>query len=201
MRILSLLLLLLAAPAYGEVRSWTIYTEAYTANAELVEVRGNDVFLRIDGKVQRVPLFRLSPDDQHYIALLQTANVFPGPAADDRNEINQAMPLPEGRAEELPVFPPQSADATRSLLIAPAQNQSPPDITRTPPADLYPRAQYGQANQIPTTTTSPRNYATQAGATAPGYPAPRMLTQQQIQQQQQAQRQNQNRANNNSDRS
>ncbi len=88
MRTLVLLPLLLAIPAlpplptYGAERSWTIARDVYTAEAELVAVRGNLAFLKIDGRVDEIPIERLSALDQQYIASLSLAPILPGPAAD-----------------------------------------------------------------------------------------------------------------------
>src|SRR3990172_5669814 len=98
MRALMLALITLSSiPAHSEQRTWTIARDVYTADGELVAVRGNLAYLRIEGQVEEVPLERLSAIDQAYIATLSLAPVLPGPA----DEVEQAtaimpeeMPLP-----------------------------------------------------------------------------------------------------------
>jgi hypothetical protein len=101
MRMLVLLPLLLAVPVYGSERTWTIARDVYRAKAELVAIRGNSAYLRIDGKVEEIPIERLSADDQDYLASLSLAPISPAPAATDlpgpaaADEIGQEeMPLP-----------------------------------------------------------------------------------------------------------
>ncbi len=100
MRLLILLQLLLAIPAFGAERTWTIAREVYTAEAELVAVRGNVAYLKMSGRVEEVPLERLSAIDQQYIASLSLAPVMPGPAnefpgpAEDKQVLQEEMPLP-----------------------------------------------------------------------------------------------------------
>lgn len=74
--------LLAAAPACGEERTWTISTGVFTAQAELVAVRGDLAYLKIGGKIEEYPLARLSAADQRYIASLSLAPVLPGPGDD-----------------------------------------------------------------------------------------------------------------------
>lgn len=85
-------LLLLAVPAFGAERTWTIARDVYTADGELVTVRGNLAYLKIDGKVEEIPIDRLSAIDQQYIASLSLAPILPGPAADEI--FQEEMPLP-----------------------------------------------------------------------------------------------------------
>ena len=67
---------------YGAERTWTIARDVYTAEAELIAVRGDLAYLKIDGKVEEIPLERLSAADQQYIASLSLAPISPGPVAD-----------------------------------------------------------------------------------------------------------------------
>jgi hypothetical protein len=104
MRTLVLLPFLLAIPVssplptYGAERTWTIARDVYTTDAELVAVRGNLAYLRMDGKVEEIPIDRLSAIDQQYIASLSLAPILPGPAADgpvdNREIVQEEMPLP-----------------------------------------------------------------------------------------------------------
>ena len=93
-----LILLLLAVPAYSAERTWTIARDVYTADGELVTVRGNLAYLKIDGKVEEIPIDRLGAIDQQYIASLSLAPILPGPAADapveNREIAQEEMPLP-----------------------------------------------------------------------------------------------------------
>ena len=60
MRTLVILLALLAVRAEGAERTWTIARDVYTAEAELIAVRGDLAYLKIDGKVEEIPIERLS---------------------------------------------------------------------------------------------------------------------------------------------
>jgi hypothetical protein len=96
--LLMYLAVLAGGPAYGAERTWTIARDVYTANGELVTVRGNVAYLKIDGRVEEIPIDRLSAIDQQYIASLSLAPILPGPAADDamenREMAHEEMPLP-----------------------------------------------------------------------------------------------------------
>jgi len=97
-----ILLLSLAVSAggstYGAERTWTIARDVYTANGELVTVRGKLAYLKINGQVEEIPIDRLSASDQHYIASLTLAPILPGPApdrpAEARQSVQEEMPLP-----------------------------------------------------------------------------------------------------------
>jgi hypothetical protein len=81
-------------------RTWTIAREVYTAEAELIAIRGDLVYLKIDGKVEEVPIERLSGVDQQYLASLSLAPITPGPMADmpapaaEMQITHEEMPLP-----------------------------------------------------------------------------------------------------------
>ena len=60
MRTLAILLTLVAIRADAAERTWTIARDVYTAEAELIAVRGELVYLKIDGRVEEIPLARLS---------------------------------------------------------------------------------------------------------------------------------------------
>ncbi len=93
-----LFLMLLAAPAFGAERTWTIARDVYTAEGELITVRGDLAYLKIGGRVEEIPIDRLSALDQQYIASLTLAPILPGPAADGLVEnheiVHEEMPLP-----------------------------------------------------------------------------------------------------------
>jgi hypothetical protein len=102
----------------GAERTWTIARDIYTADAELVAVRGNVAYLKMGGKVEEVPLENLSAIDQEYIASLSLAPILPGPAA--------AMP---GPAVEMGI--------ETNLETAVAQEEMPlPGQPDTPASDL-----------------------------------------------------------------
>ena len=50
---LVLLPLLLATAATGAERIWTIARDVYTADADLIAVRGDLAYLKIDGRVEK----------------------------------------------------------------------------------------------------------------------------------------------------
>lgn len=121
--LLSLLVMISAwspVPADGAERTWTIARDVYTAEAELIALRGDLVYLKIDGKVEEVPIERLSGMDQQYIASLSLAPITPGPMAampgpTMESQIGQEeMPLPgepDQPAEELELNAPDLAPA------------------------------------------------------------------------------------------
>ncbi len=100
MRTLSLFAILLAFPAFAAERTWTIARDVYTAEAELIVVRGDLAYLKIDGQVEEIPIERLSAFDQQYIASLSLAPIAPGPQADAQEStthsllVQEEMPLP-----------------------------------------------------------------------------------------------------------
>ena len=80
MRTLFLWLLLAVVAGgsvYGAERTWTIARDVYTANGELITVRGDLAYLKIDGRVQEIPIERLSALDQQYIASLTLGRFCP----------------------------------------------------------------------------------------------------------------------------
>jgi hypothetical protein len=93
-----ILLVLLVTPAYSAERTWTIARDVYTASGELITVRGDLAYLKIDGRVEEIPIERLSALDQQYIASLTLAPILPGPApdgpAENRQIAHEEMPLP-----------------------------------------------------------------------------------------------------------
>jgi hypothetical protein len=120
MRTLVILLAVLAVRAESAERTWTIARDVYTAEAELIAVRGELVYLKIDGKVEEIPLERLSGADQRYIASLSLAPISPGPTADlpgpaaETDRFQEEMPLPgepDAPADELELNAPDLAPA------------------------------------------------------------------------------------------
>jgi hypothetical protein len=101
MRTLAILLTLLAIHAEAADRTWTIARDVYTAEAELIAVRGELVYLKIDGRVEEIPLARLSAADQEFIGSLSLAPITPGPAVESAN-YSEEMPLP-GEPDPAPV--------------------------------------------------------------------------------------------------
>lgn len=72
-------LLVLTNSAFAAERTWTIARDVFTADGELIAVRGESVYIKIDGKVEEVAIDRLSAIDQQYLATLSLAPVSPGP--------------------------------------------------------------------------------------------------------------------------
>lgn len=169
MRTLVLLPFLLAIPAssplptYGAERTWTIARDVYTTDAELVAVRGNLAYLRMDGRVEEIPLERLSALDQQYIASLSLAPILPGPVADlpgpaPDTEINQEeMPLPGE-----PDAPAASQLELNAPDLAPAYGGAP--IRRQQPQAAYRVDQYGRV--IPPQPGVAANYLAPQGSWA-----------------------------------
>jgi hypothetical protein len=137
--------LLLAAHAFGDERTWTIATGVHTTQAELVGVRGDVAYLKTGDKVEPVPIANLSPADQAYIASLPLAPVPQVPAAAPATDI---LPVPT---------PPATAAATSGpVLTSPT---APPVTEEAIPlpgeATIAPRTQVA-----PRTPTAPRSSTT-----------------------------------------
>lgn len=124
---LIMMTLLLAAPALGEERTWTIATGVFTAKAELVAVRGDLAYLKIGDKIEQYPLNRLSATDQRYIASLALAPVLPGPG--DEIATSDVLPTPGAAAvggatpadaSLLQVTPPANASIVEEAIPLPA---------------------------------------------------------------------------------
>ena len=120
MRPLLLLPFLVAIPASGAERTWTIARDVYTAEAELIAVRGDLAYLKIDGAVEEIPIERLSAVDQQFIASLSLAPITPGPVAEEPAEgthsvlVQEEMPLPgesDAPRDELEMNAPDLAPA------------------------------------------------------------------------------------------
>jgi hypothetical protein len=100
-----LLCLIVAAPVFAEERTWTI---TQSTPAELVEVRGNLAYLRIQGNVESVPIERLSPADQQYLSSLRLKPILPGPATED----SEMLPVPVNPISEYGSQPMRTAEST-----------------------------------------------------------------------------------------
>jgi len=149
MRTLVLLPLLLAIPpssplpTYGAERTWTIARDVYTADAELVAVRGNLAYLKMGGNVEEIPIERLSALDQQYIASLSLAPILPGPVADlpgpalDTEITQEEMPLPGE-----PDAPSASQSELNAPDLAPVYGGAP--VRRQQPQAAYRVDQYGR---------------------------------------------------------
>ncbi len=62
----------------GAERTWTIATGVFTAQAELVAVRGDIVYLKAGERIEEYPIARLSVADQRYLASLALVPAPPG---------------------------------------------------------------------------------------------------------------------------
>lgn len=112
--ILIFALFLAVGSSYAAERTWTIAREVYTTEGELVAVRGGLVYLKIEGKVEEIPIERLSPSDQNYIASLSLAPILPGPVA---AEGSTATVRPAVAQEEMPFPGPPDATAEGELEL------------------------------------------------------------------------------------
>jgi hypothetical protein len=124
-----LFILMLTAPAYGQVRTWTIATGVYTAEAELVAVRGDIAYLKTGDTVESVPLARLSAADLDYIRSLSLAPVRTelGPGGADAG----ALPAPQGATTGSLPAPPSGPVITEEAIPLPPVPQT-GQGTRTP---------------------------------------------------------------------
>jgi hypothetical protein len=77
--LLLLILFVCSTSALAAERTWTIARDVFEAEGELVAVRGERVYLRIDGKVEEVAIDRLSALDQQYLATISLTPAAPGP--------------------------------------------------------------------------------------------------------------------------
>jgi hypothetical protein len=103
------IILLSAAPAIAQERTWTITTAVQTVEAELLTIRGDVVYLKVGDAVESVPLARLSVADHEYISSLSLAPVRSGPT----------IGIPASGATSLP---------TMTEEIAPPASQTIPSI-------------------------------------------------------------------------
>ena len=187
-----LLCLIVAAPTFAEERNWTISTGTYSADGELIEVRGNMVYLRMQGKVEQVPIERLSGADQQYLSSLRLKPLMPAPASDE----SEALPTPRN---EFNAQPPRDVQLTRmEMETAFAEPGELPMSTRVVPRQEQPgpairRDQYNRppARSRSTSAAQSRSMAQQQNSQNPNARryAPRPPQQQQ------------NQANNNNNRS
>jgi hypothetical protein len=117
-----LIILMLAGPAFGQVRTWTIATGVYTADAELVAVRGDMAYLKIGDTVESVPLARLSAADLEYIRSLSLAPVRTelGPGGADAN----TLPTPPGPTMGSTAAPPSGPVITEEAIPLPPVPQT-----------------------------------------------------------------------------
>jgi hypothetical protein len=135
---------LAAISADAAERTWTIAREVYTAEGELIAVRGNMAFLKIDGKVEEVPIERLSAQDQNYLSSLSLAPILPGPAASDGT---RSLVVPAAAQEEMPLPGSPDGPAPQELELnapdlAPAYGGEPLRSPATQPRTRFDR--YGR---------------------------------------------------------
>lgn len=154
---------LLAISANAAERVWTIAREVYTAEGELVAVRGGVAYLKIDGKIEEIPIERLSAMDQNYIASLSLAPVLPGPAATDGSATTVS---PAVAQEEMPLPGPPDVPEPGELELnapelAPAYGGDPIRPQSTP----QPRVRYDRYGRVITPQPgTAANYAAPWGA-------------------------------------
>ena len=135
MRTLVLLPLLLATAASGAERTWTIAREVYQAEADLIAVRGDLAYLKIDGNVEEIPIERLSASDQRYIASLSLAPISAGPTASDSLESRSTAILPG---------PAQESEIVQEEIPLPGEPDAPAQPMELHTPDLAPA--YGGAS-------------------------------------------------------
>lgn len=161
MRTLVVFLMLMAVRAEASERTWTIARDVYTAEADLIAVRGDLVYLKIDGQVEEIPLERLSAADQRYIASLSLAPITPGPVANvaeptvETATYSEEMPLP-GEPDPAPTEQEMNAPDLAPAYGGPS-NQSSPQAEWT-----YRISPYGGA--VPPQSGMPADYYAPRGA-------------------------------------
>jgi hypothetical protein len=175
MRAAILLVLLTAIQSEAAERSWTIARDVYQADGELIAVRGDVAYLKIDGNVEEIPIERLSALDQHYIASLSLAPILPGPANATSNSESSVLRASTNSAEEMPLpgrpdSPQADGPAPREPELAPAFGGAPirqPGTTQPPYRfDRYGRTippQFGPQQFGPQQSGTPANYLAPQG--------------------------------------
>jgi hypothetical protein len=170
MRAVILLILLMAVQSHAAERTWTIARDVYQADGELIAVRGDLAYLKIDGNIEEIPIERLSALDQHYLSSLSLAPILPGPANAASNTESSVLPASSNSAEEMPLpgppDPPRTdAPAPHEPELAPAFGGAPirqPGTTQAP----YRFDRYGRTipPQIgPPQSGTPANYLAPQG--------------------------------------
>lgn len=160
MRTLAILLTLLVLRAEGAERTWTIARDVYTTKAELIAVRGDLVYLKVNGHVEEIPLVRLSAADQQYIGSLSLAPIAPGPMAEmpgpmaEPASFGEEMPLP-GQPDPAPVETDVNAPDIAPEFSAPEYGGMPLQQPKQPPR-VYRLNPYG--NAIPPQSGTRANY-------------------------------------------
>jgi len=123
-------LLLLAATAQGQERTWTIATAVVTTEAELMGVRGDVVYLKVGDKIESVPMARLSIADHQFISSLSLAPVRSGsntdqlPAPSQGTQLNTFAPFestPALTEESIPL--PGGPVTTTTTVVTPSTGQ------------------------------------------------------------------------------
>jgi len=121
-----------ATTVFAAERTWTIARDVFTADGELIAVRGDSIYIKIDGRVEEVAIDRLSAIDQQYLATLSLAPVSPGPElgpGDERSLLVQPESIIPGAQsvqktvahEEMPLpGPSDQAGESELQLNAPA---------------------------------------------------------------------------------
>jgi hypothetical protein len=148
------LFLLMIRSASGEERTWTIATDVYRTEAELVAVRGEMAYLRIAGKVEGIALERLSAADHKYIASLALAPVSPGPVSDG-GESGGILPGPAGDGAEAEMLPLPGGSAARldhdlfGPEVAPSYADPPPNGRQPAQATVYRTDESGRTTILP----------------------------------------------------
>ena len=147
---------LAAISAEAAERTWTIARDVYTADGELIAVRGSVAFLKINGTVEEIPIERLSAEDQNFLSSLSLAPILPGPAAADGT---RSLVVPATAQEEMPLpgspdgLSPQEFELNAPDL-APAYGGEP---LRSPAAQ--PRTRFDRFGRIiPPQTATSANY-------------------------------------------
>jgi hypothetical protein len=139
---------------YGAERAWTI---SYTTQAELVEVRGDTVFLKASDGVQSIPLDRLSDTDRQYVASLPLAPV--SHSADGVEATTATLPSPSGEngaVEPVSFGPPQDGPSLISSAPLPGNERS---VLVAPRGGVIQTESFEDA-PLPTPATVPRQNPT-----------------------------------------
>jgi hypothetical protein len=158
-----------AVGAYGEERTWTI---SYTTQAELVEVRGDMIYLRATDGVQSIPISQLSNSDRQYVASLPLAPVTQSVAANQggmQGAVNQtadnSLPSPGSDATAIEPAGFTAPETSGPALMAPSQVQSGERSVLTAPQGGVIRAQNLESADLPAP-----NFASEPVPTAQSIP-------------------------------
>lgn len=110
-------LALMPASLHAAPREWTDQATGRKINAEFVALKGDQVTLSINGKEYKLPVAKLSAEDQAYLKVVGDS---PAPAAAPAPEMEKAVTEPKAAAASSKVVGPIEADGSHYFYYVPA---------------------------------------------------------------------------------